>query len=152
MPAAQVGLTRNGSPIFIRPRLPGKKFLEYYATRLNSVEVNYTFRQMPSRTTVESWLAQVDEGFRFSFKAPQRITHIKRLKDCADALAAFYSALAPALAAGRAGLMLFQLPPNFKADPIRLEAFLEEAAPAEVRRLASCLRVPASLMVRRGDV
>ena len=55
-----------------------KKLLEYYATRLNSVEVNYTFRSLPSTTTVDSWLAATGGGFPFSFKAPQRITHILR--------------------------------------------------------------------------
>jgi len=67
--------------------------LQYYATQLNSVEVNYTFRHLPSAATIDGWLAQTEGDFRFSFKAPQRITHIKRLKECSDALTAFYSAL-----------------------------------------------------------
>ncbi len=103
--------------------------LQYYATRLNSVEVNYTFRRLPSEATVESWLAQADAGFRFSFKAPQRITHIKRLKECTDTLTAFYTALLPVVRAGRMGVVLFQLPPNFKADPARLASFLADSAP-----------------------
>ena len=110
--------------------------LEYYATRLNSVEVNYTFRQLPSRATVDSWLAQTGPEFRFSFKAPQRITHIKRLKECSDALSAFYTALLPVIAANRLGVVLFQLPPNLKADPARLASFLEEAAPESSPRIA----------------
>ncbi len=122
-------------PEFYPPKTPTKKFLEYYATRLNSVEVNYTFRQLPSRTTIEGWLAQAGADFRFSFKAPQRITHMKRLKDCAEPLSAFYGALQPVIAAGRAGLILFQLPPNLPADPARLDAFLEDAAPAGAGRL-----------------
>ncbi len=69
-------------PEFYPPKTPAKKMLEYYATQLNSVEVNYTFRQLPSAATVDGWLAQTGADFRFSFKAPQRITHIKRLKDC----------------------------------------------------------------------
>ena len=103
--------------------------LEYYATQLNSVEVNYTFRHLPSAATVDGWLAQTKADFRFSFKAPQRITHIKRLKECSDALTAFYSALLPVIRTGRMGVVLFQLPPNLKADRARLASFLKEAAP-----------------------
>ena len=116
-------------PEFYPPKTPAKKMLEYYATQLNSVEVNYTFRRLPSPATVDGWLAQAGADFRFSFKAPQRITHIKRLKDCSDALSAFYAALLPVVRAGRLGLVLFQLPPNLKADPSRLATFLKEAAP-----------------------
>jgi uncharacterized protein YecE (DUF72 family) len=116
-------------PEFYPPKTSPKKMLEYYATQLSSVEVNYTFRHLPSATTVDGWLAQVGAGFRFSFKAPQRITHIKRLKECSDALSTFYSALLPVIRAGRMGVVLFQLPPNLKADRERLAAFLKEAAP-----------------------
>jgi len=116
-------------PGFYPPKTPAKKMLEYYATQLNSVEVNYTFRQLPSPATVDGWLAQAGADFRFSFKAPQRITHIKRLKDSSDALSAFYAALLPVIRAGRMGVVLFQLPPNLKADPSRLASFLKEAAP-----------------------
>jgi uncharacterized protein YecE (DUF72 family) len=109
--------------------------LQYYATQLNSVEVNYTFRQLPSPATIDGWLAQTGADFRFSFKAPQRITHIKRLKDCGDALSAFYAALLPVIRSGRMGVVLFQLPPNFKADLDRLASFLKEAAPANTSTL-----------------
>jgi uncharacterized protein YecE (DUF72 family) len=122
-------------PDFYPPKTSPKKMLEYYATQLNSVEVNYTFRHLPSPATVEGWLAQTGADFRFSFKAPQRITHIKRLKEASDALSAFYSALLPVVRAGRMGLVLFQLPPNLKADPARLAAFLEEASPARTGTL-----------------
>jgi len=109
--------------------------LQYYATQLNSVEVNYTFRHLPSAATIDGWLAQTEGDFRFSFKAPQRITHIKRLKECTDALTAFYSALLPVIRAGRIGVILFQLPPNLKADTERLASFLKEAAPESSGRL-----------------
>ncbi len=81
------------------------------------------------------WLAQTGADFRFSFKAPQRITHIKRLKECSDTLSAFYSALLPVIRAGRMGVVLFQLPPNLKADPERLAGFLKEAAPERTAAL-----------------
>jgi uncharacterized protein YecE (DUF72 family) len=60
----------------------------------------------------------------FSFKAPQRITHFKRLRECEADLAQFVAALEPVRAAGKLGLLLFQLPPNFKADASRLSEFL----------------------------
>ncbi|WP_263353162.1 DUF72 domain-containing protein [Acidicapsa acidisoli] len=120
-------------PGFYPEALPQKKFLEYYATQLNSVEVNYTFRQLPTEGTLTGWLAATGDHFRFSFKAPQRITHILRLSDCSDAVAALSRALAPVAAAGRMGVLLFQLPPNFKADVLRLDSFLVDANPYGLR-------------------
>jgi uncharacterized protein YecE (DUF72 family) len=114
-------------PGFYPEALPQKRFLEYYATQLNSVEVNYTFRQLPTESMLTRWLAASGTGFRFSFKAPQRLTHILRLKDCSDAVAALSRALAPVAAVERMGVVLFQLPPNFKADVPRLDAFLADA-------------------------
>ena len=114
-------------PGFYPQALPQKKFLEYYATQLNSVEVNYTFQHLPTENMLTGWLAASDAGFRFSFKAPQRLTHILRLKDCSDSVATLSRALAPVVAAGRMGVVLFQLPPNFKADVPRLESFLVDA-------------------------
>jgi uncharacterized protein YecE (DUF72 family) len=120
-------------PDFYPATVSSKKFLEYYATQLNSVEVNYTFRSLPSATTVASWLAATGPDFRFSFKAPQRITHISRLRNCADALAAFAASIQPVIEAKRFGTVLFQLPPNFKADTERLASFLDEASSANLR-------------------
>lgn len=112
-------------PGFYPPGLPAKRFLEHYASRLNSVEVNYTFRTLPSAKILEGWLASTPEAFRFSFKAPQGITHFSRLRGCEVETARFIEALAPVRAAAKLGLLLFQLPPNFKADPDRLAALLD---------------------------
>ena len=111
-------------PGFYPKDVPARRFLEHYATRLNSIEVNYTFRTLPTAEQLAGWLAAVPEGFRFSFKAPELITHRKRLRECGDAVEAFLTSLEPARKAKRLGLLLFQLPPNFKADLARLEAFL----------------------------
>ena len=120
-------------PDFYPSSVPAKKLLEYYATRLNSVEVNYTFRSLPTPSTVAAWLNATGMDFRFSFKAPQRITHILRLKSCQDALNQFARALAPVAEANRLGVILFQLPPNMKADIERLNLFLDEAKKLDFR-------------------
>jgi uncharacterized protein YecE (DUF72 family) len=95
---------------------------------VNSVEVNYTFRTLPSEAMLQGWLDQTHAGFRFSFKAPQRISHFSRLRDCEQQVADLLAALRPAALAGKLGLILFQLPPNFKADPERLRSFLQAPA------------------------
>jgi uncharacterized protein YecE (DUF72 family) len=115
-------------PGFYPAGLSSKRFLEHYASRLNSVEVNYTFRTLPSATLLANWLAVTSPTFRFSFKAPQRITHFSRLRDCHTAVAEFVAALEPAHLAGKLGPLLFQLPPNFKANSDLLTTFL--SAPA----------------------
>ena len=120
-------------PEFYPPKLAQKKFLEYYAAQLNSVEVNFTFRQLPSETTLQGWLIAVGEDFTFSFKAPQRITHFSRLQNCSEAVAGFYGSLAPVLQARRMGVVLYQLPPNFKADALLLDEFLSVAKADGIR-------------------
>lgn len=120
-------------PDFYPAKLPAREFLKYYATRLNTVEVNYTFRALPSEKMTANWLDATGEGFRFSFKAPQRITHMLRLRECDEALAAFYQSIEPVLRAGRLGIVLFQLPPNLKADADRLAGFLRASKSAGVR-------------------
>jgi uncharacterized protein YecE (DUF72 family) len=115
-------------PGFYPAKTSSKQFLNYYASRLNSVEVNYTFRTLPTPAMLAGWLAATGEGFRFSFKAPQRITHFSRLRDCDALVAEFVAALDPVVKAGRLGLLLFQLPPNFKADGERLKGLLAAQA------------------------
>ena len=112
-------------PDFYPPGTPSKKFLNYYATQLNSVEVNFTFRKLPTAAMIRNWLASVEgSNFLFSFKAPQSITHFKRLKDCEDIVQSLYESVSPVMQSSRMGVLLFQLPPNFKADRERLASFL----------------------------
>jgi uncharacterized protein YecE (DUF72 family) len=101
-----------------------KKFLSFYASRVNSVEVNYTFTKLPTAAIVADWLGQTPEGFRFSFKAPQRVTHFQRLVECEELVTEFLASIAQVVEAGKMGLVLFQLPPNFKVDLARLGLFL----------------------------
>jgi uncharacterized protein YecE (DUF72 family) len=107
---------------FYPAELPDKRMLPYYASRFNSVEIDSTFYRMPTAKTIESWREATPDGFRFTIKASQQITHRQRLKTPSDALEYFTNVL-PGLE-GRLGLALFQLPPYFKCDLPRLEAFL----------------------------
>lgn len=115
-------------PGFYPEKLSAKRFLGFYASQLNSVEVNYTFRTLPTPALLQGWLDQTPSGFRFSFKAPQRITHFSRLRACESQVEQLLAALSPARDAGKMGLILFQLPPNFKADADRLASFLQLSA------------------------
>jgi uncharacterized protein YecE (DUF72 family) len=111
-------------PAFYPEGTPAKRFLDFYSTQLSSVEVNYTFRAFPTASMLEGWLGATPGFFRFSFKAPQRITHIKRLANCESDVAYLVSAFELVRQAGKLGLILFQLPPNLKADATRLTEFL----------------------------
>ena len=104
--------------------LPATKFLPYYASRFPTVEINYTFYRMPTPKLLAGWRAQVPPEFRFTLKAPKRITHDRRLRaaDVQEPLQGFITAaaeLGPQL-----GALLFQLPPNFKKDLVVLNEFL----------------------------
>ena len=112
-------------PDFYPPKCPAKDFLKYYATRLNAVEINYTFRQLPKATTLENWIAATPEGFTFVCKAHQRITHILRLRE-SEFTEVFFKAIDPLRATRRLGPVLFQLAPNLKADLPLLTAFVEK--------------------------
>ena len=107
--------------------LPAKEMLSYYSRRLPAVEINNTFYRLPQPSMIENWNAQVPARFRFSIKATQRITHIKRLNNVADETK--YLLETAALLEQRLGVVLFQLPPNFKKDIERLKAFLDLLQP-----------------------
>jgi uncharacterized protein YecE (DUF72 family) len=111
-------------PEFYPKDIPAKKFLEYYATRLNSVEVNYTFRQLPSGKTLEGWLGATGGGFAFACKAHMRLTHIMKMRDAAGFTEVFLKALEPLRAARRLGPVLYQFAPTFKCDLERLDEYL----------------------------
>jgi uncharacterized protein YecE (DUF72 family) len=111
-------------PDFYPEKLAQKKFLGHYAAKLNTVEVNFTFRQLVKETTIQNWLAETPAHFRFGVKAHQVITHIKRLKGAEDFVPRFLATIEPLAAAGKLGPVLFQLPPNLKADSALLKDFL----------------------------
>jgi uncharacterized protein YecE (DUF72 family) len=103
--------------------LPAREMLAYYSQRLPAVEINNTFYRLPQASMIENWKEQVPKPFRFSIKASQRITHIKRINNVADETR--YLLETAALLEERLGVMLFQLPPNMKKDTDRLRAFLD---------------------------
>lgn len=108
---------------FYPEKLPAKEMLSFYAQHFSTVEINNSFYRMPTVSVVESWAQQVPESFQFVLKAPQAITHFKRLKECQEPVELFLET-ASALKE-RQGPLLFQLPPNFKKDVERLDAFLD---------------------------
>ena len=105
--------------------------MKHYAARLNAVEINYTFRQLPKTSTLENWINATPEGFSFSCKAHQRITHIFRLRE-SEFTDVFFKAIDPLRSSRRLGPVLFQLPPNLKADLALLTAFVEKL-PRDIR-------------------
>lgn len=114
--------------LFYPEKISPKAMLPYYAERFATVEVNYTFRHLPTEKTIGGWTSAVPETFTFALKAPQRITHFARLKG-ADETAELFFRMARALGP-RLGPLLFQLPPSFKKDLPRLRTFLAASAAA----------------------
>jgi uncharacterized protein YecE (DUF72 family) len=118
-------------PDFYPAKLPAKGFLGHYATRLNAVEINYTFRRLPSACTLKGWVDQTAPGFVFVLKGHQKITHIDRLAS-SEFSDLFFRAIDPLRVQKRLGPVLFQLPPNLPLDLERLQRFLA-AAPGDIR-------------------
>jgi len=119
-------------PRFYPKETPRKRFLEHYASRLNSVEINYTFRRLPAAATLESWVNQTPGDFRFCLKAHMRITHILRLRQAEAAVETFFRAIDPLRSARRLGAVLFQAPPQLQCDRALLDGFLP-LLPRDVR-------------------
>jgi uncharacterized protein YecE (DUF72 family) len=142
-------------PEFYPDKLPSKKFLSYYSERLNAVEVNYTFRRLPSASTLENWVNQTRAGFVFPLKAHMRITHIQRLKP-SEFTEVFFRAIEPLRTARRLGPVLFQLPPALKCDEALLADFLA-TLPRDIRcafefRHASWLAPPVYQLLEKYGV
>jgi uncharacterized protein YecE (DUF72 family) len=112
-------------PAFFPEKLPAKRFLEFYGTRLNAVELNATFRRMPTASAIAGWVGATPEDFRFAAKVHQSITHFKRLKDADEAMRFFLQSLEPMRQSGKLGPILVQTPPNLKADLDLLRTFAQ---------------------------
>jgi uncharacterized protein YecE (DUF72 family) len=107
--------------------LPDKQMLRFYGERFRSVEINNTFYRMPKAAVLEAWAADVPADFKFVLKAPQRITHMQRLKDAEDSVSYFMKVTIAI--ENRLGPLLFQLPPYFHKDAPRLREFLKLLPP-----------------------
>jgi uncharacterized protein YecE (DUF72 family) len=112
-------------PSFYPAKLPANQFLKHYAGRLNCVEINYTFRRLPSASTLTAWVDATPPGFVFAVKANMRITHIQRLKNAEQATELFFKMIDPLRTSRRLGPVLFQLPPAMKCDVALLNSYLE---------------------------
>jgi uncharacterized protein YecE (DUF72 family) len=109
---------------FYPEKMPAAKMLPFYAANFTTVEVNYTFYRVPNEKILSGWSRETPDSFRLTLKAPKRITHIAKLRDCTDLLDYFLrtaATLGPKL-----GAILFQLPPYFRKDMAVLDAFLEQ--------------------------
>lgn len=107
---------------FYPAKLPAKQMLGFYAARFRAVEINNTFYRAPTEQLLAAWAAQVPSDFRFVLKAPQEITHVRRLVGAGESVSSLF-ATASALKQ-HLGPVLFQLPPNFRADVSLLRTFL----------------------------
>lgn len=115
---------------FYPEKWPASKMFGYYAERFTTVEINYTFYRMPTPELAAGWRDQAPDGFTYTLKAPKRITHDRRLLDCAEAVGRLTECAR--VLEEHLACLLFQLPPNFRADAARLDAFLGQV-PTDLR-------------------
>jgi uncharacterized protein YecE (DUF72 family) len=134
--------------IFYPEKISPKAMLHFYGERFNAVEINYTYYHMPTERLLASWAEQVPDAFVFVFKAPQVITHVKRLKEVGEEADYYFRTLA--LLEGRLGPVLCQFPASFRANLPRLEAFL--GLIPEGIRCAFEFRSPTWLEAGVGDL
>jgi uncharacterized protein YecE (DUF72 family) len=122
---------------FFPETIPAKRWLSYYASRFDSVEVNYSFYRLPSTSTCETWYKETPERFRFAMKASRYITHVKRLRDVREPWNTFLERAS--ILKQKLGPILLQFPSNFRASEENLGAvdeFLGYATRASSRGLA----------------
>ena len=102
--------------------LPAAQMLAFYAGQFSTTEINYTFHRIPSAKTIDNWKLKTPAVFRFSLKAPQKVTHYARLRECSDTIRYFHDVTSSL--GEKLGPVLFQLPPNFKKDTVLLADFV----------------------------
>jgi uncharacterized protein YecE (DUF72 family) len=129
--------------------------LSFYAKQFSTVEINHSFYHMPTEKNLLNWVKSVPEGFQFALKANQQITHIKRLRNCAEILKRFLEVASVLQDGNHLGPVLVQLPPNFKFDKPLLEDFLGLRPPAflfafEVRHASWCTEETYELLRQHG--
>ena len=110
--------------VFYPEGLAKKNWLEYYASKFHTVELNVTFYRLPRESAFLGWYEKTPDNFLISVKASRYITHVKRLKDAAQPMARFFENVRPL--DEKLAVVLWQLPPSFKADPERFRVFIRE--------------------------
>ncbi len=108
---------------FYPPDLPASRWLSFYTHHFDTVEVNNSFYRLPKRETFERWRAETPEGFVFAVKGSRFVTHMKKLRNVSDAIERFFASVEGL--DGKLAVVLWQLPPNLKADAERLANFLQ---------------------------
>jgi uncharacterized protein YecE (DUF72 family) len=111
--------------VFYPPRLPARRWLQYYSEHFDTVEVNSTFYRLPRETAVANWVRETPPEFLFAAKISRYVTHIKRLRDLQPSIDLFYSRIRPLVDSPKLGPVLWQLPPGFRRDDERLVQALE---------------------------
>jgi len=112
---------------FYPEKIPAAKMLSFYSGKLSAVEINNTFYRMPTANVIDSWVAQVPSKFLFAVKAPQVITHVKRLINVREETKYFLTVISGLDI--KLGAVLFQFPASFRKDIPLLENFLEMIPP-----------------------
>jgi uncharacterized protein YecE (DUF72 family) len=115
---------------FYPAKLPERGMLPYYTEHFSTTEINYSFRQIPSAKSIDGWAGATPDLFKFSFKAPQRVTHFAKLRNCSDTVETLADAIRPL--GEKLGVVLYQLPPTFKKDAVLLTEFLG-SLPSDLR-------------------
>jgi uncharacterized protein YecE (DUF72 family) len=118
---------RNG--VFYPPRLPPRRWLEFYARHFDTVEINATFYRLPKEQAVANWVRESPQGFLFAVKMSRYVTHVKRLRDLPPSIELFYARIRPLARSPKLGPVLWQLPANFHRDDERLAAALDGLPP-----------------------
>lgn len=111
------------SGVFYPESVSGSERLKFYAEHFNTVEINSSFYHLPKPEAFTGWARKTPDNFKFAVKASRYITHIKRLKDCDDAVSRLIDAASSL--GEKLSLFLFQLPANLKEDYKKLESFLK---------------------------
>jgi uncharacterized protein YecE (DUF72 family) len=124
--------------VFYPEKWPHKRELEYASRQVNSIEINGTFYSLQRAESFKAWAEATPEGFVFSVKGGRFITHIRRLKDVDEPLANFFASGILRLKE-KLGPILWQLPPNFRYDRERLEAFFRRL-PKDTNEAATLAR------------
>ena len=114
---------RDWKEVFYPPKLPQRKWFEYYNSHFDTLELNVTFYRFPQLKFLQNWYAVSSPGFVFTVKAPRLITHYKKFHDCDRLLSDFYSTVITGLV-DKLGTVLFQFPPSMAYDADLLERII----------------------------